>query len=82
MPELHLKQPGFTYSAFGQFTKNYERIQKLRETSTIKNTYMKKRIRLSLFCSYTAYSDTKFLDKNLKTELMKFLEIVTMMDIK
>ena len=51
MPELHLKQPGFTYSAFGQFTKNYERIQKLRETSTIKNTYMKKRIKLSLFCS-------------------------------
>ena len=28
MPEMHLKQPGFTYSAFGPFTKNKERIQK------------------------------------------------------
>ena len=28
MPEIHLKQPGFTYSASGPFTKNKERIQK------------------------------------------------------
>ena len=28
MPELHLKQPGFTYSARGPFTRNEERIQK------------------------------------------------------
>ena len=28
MPEMHLRQPGFTYSAFGSFTKNKERIQK------------------------------------------------------
>ena len=27
MPEMHLKQPGFTYSACGLFTKNKERIQ-------------------------------------------------------
>ena len=26
MPEMHLKQPGFTYSACGPFTKNIERI--------------------------------------------------------
>ena len=25
MPEMHLKQPGFTYSARGPFTKNKER---------------------------------------------------------
>ena len=25
MPEMHLKQPGFTYSACGPFTKNKER---------------------------------------------------------
>ena len=30
MPEMHLKQPGFTYSACGPFTKNKERIQKLK----------------------------------------------------
>ena len=32
MPELHLKQPGFTYSASGPFTKNKERIQKFKES--------------------------------------------------
>ena len=26
MPEIHLRQPGFTYSACGSFTKNKERI--------------------------------------------------------
>ena len=29
--EMHLKQPGFTYSAYGSFTKNKERIQKFKE---------------------------------------------------
>ena len=28
MLELHLKQPGFTYSACGPFTRNKQRIQK------------------------------------------------------
>ena len=28
MPEMHLKQPGFTYSACGPFTKSVERIEK------------------------------------------------------
>ena len=28
MPEMHLRQPGFTYSACGAFTKNKERIKK------------------------------------------------------
>ena len=32
LPELHLKQPVFVYSACGPFTKHRERIQKFRET--------------------------------------------------
>ena len=32
MPEMHLKQSGFTYSACGLFTKNKERIKKFKET--------------------------------------------------
>ena len=32
MPKMHLKQPGFTYSACGRFTKNKERIKKFKET--------------------------------------------------
>ena len=31
MPEMHLKQPGFTYSACVPFTKNKERIQKYKK---------------------------------------------------
>ena len=32
MPEMHLKQPWFTYSACGPFTKNKGRVQKFKET--------------------------------------------------
>ena len=32
MPELHLKQPGLTYSACRPFTKNIERIEKFTQT--------------------------------------------------
>ena len=28
MPEMHLKEPGFTYSTCGPFTKNKERVEK------------------------------------------------------
>ena len=31
MPELHLKQPRFSYSACGPFTRHCERIQKFRD---------------------------------------------------
>ena len=39
MPELHLMQPGFTYSACGLFTKGRERIQKFRETGNLEHIY-------------------------------------------
>ena len=39
MPEMHLKQPGFTYSARGQFTRNNERIQKFMETGNTNYIY-------------------------------------------
>ena len=32
MLEIHSKQPGFTYSACGPFTKNNERIRKFKES--------------------------------------------------
>ena len=32
MPEMHLKQPDFSYSARGPFTKNKERIEKFIQT--------------------------------------------------
>ena len=36
VPKFHLKQPEFTYSACGQFTKYGERIQKFREARNVK----------------------------------------------
>ena len=39
MPEMHLKQPGFTQSASGSFTKNKERIQKFKETGDTSYIY-------------------------------------------
>ena len=39
MPEMHLKQPGFTYSACGPFTKNKEQIQKFKETGDTSYIY-------------------------------------------
>ena len=39
MPELHLKQPGFTYSTCGPFTKTQERIKKYKETGDTTHIY-------------------------------------------
>ena len=39
MPEMHLKQLGFTYSTFGPFTKNKQRIQKFKETGDTNYIY-------------------------------------------
>ena len=37
--ELHLKQPGFTYSAYEPFTKYRERIEKFRGKGNLKHLY-------------------------------------------
>ena len=42
MPEIHLRQPGFTYSACGPFTKNKERIQKFKPTVDLRYIYQNK----------------------------------------
>ena len=39
MPEMHLKQPGFAYSACGPFTKNKERIGKIMQTGDTNYIY-------------------------------------------
>ena len=39
MPAVHLKQPGFTYSACGPFTTNKERIEKFRQTGNTDYIY-------------------------------------------
>ena len=39
MPEMHLRQPRFTYSACGPLTKNKERIQKFKEAGGSRYIY-------------------------------------------
>ena len=58
MPEMHLKQPGFTYSACGLFTKNKERIQKFKDTEDTNYVY-KNEIDKVCFQHDMAYGDLK-----------------------
>ena len=39
MPELHLKQPVFTYSSCDPFTRNKERIEKYMQTGNVDFIY-------------------------------------------
>ena len=39
LPEMHLKQPGFTYSVYCPFTKNKERIEKVMQTENTNFIY-------------------------------------------
>ena len=39
MPEMHLRQPQFTYSACGPFTKHKQRVQKFKETGDTNYIY-------------------------------------------
>ena len=62
MSELHLKQPGFTYSACGPFTKHCERIKKFRETGDLKYLY-RNELDKACFAHDAAYSDSTDLAK-------------------
>ena len=58
MPEIHLKQPGFTYNACGPFTKNKERIKKFKETGDTSYIY-KNELDKACFQHDMAYGDFK-----------------------
>ena len=62
MSEMHLKQPGFTYSACGPFTKNKERIQKFKETGDTSYIY-KNELDKACFQHDMAYGDFKDLER-------------------
>ena len=62
MPEMHLKQTGFTYSACGPFTKYCKRIQKFKEAGNLKYLY-RNELGKACFAHDAAYSDSKDLAK-------------------
>ena len=58
MPEMHLKQPGFTYSACGPFTKHAEKIKNFKQTGDTRYLF---RNELDKACLRhdSAYADNK-----------------------
>ena len=44
MSEMHFKQPGFTNSACGLFTKNKEWVQRFKETEDSRYTYQNNKV--------------------------------------
>ena len=76
MPEMHLKQPGFTYIACGSFTKNKERIEKFMQTGST-DFICRNELDKACFQQDMAYDKSKDLtkrtqsDKVLKNEAFK-----------
>ena len=67
MPEIHLRQPGFTYSACGPFTKNKERIEKFMKTGNTDFIY-KNKLDKVCFQHDMAYGKSKDLVKRTQSD--------------
>ena len=67
MPEMHLKQLGFTYSACGPFTKNRKRIEKFMQTGNTDFIY-KNKLDKACFQHDMAYGKTKDLVKRTQSD--------------
>ena len=67
MPEMHLKQPGFTYSARGPFTKNKERIDKFMQTGNTDFIY-KNELHKACFQDDMAQGKSKDLAKRTQSD--------------
>ena len=86
MPEMHLREKGFAYSAYWPFTKNKERIQKFEETRDSRYIYQNE-LGKTCFQHDMAYGYFKNLtrrtasDKILRDKHLILLKIWTMMDI-
>ena len=67
MPEMHLKQPGFSYSACGPFTKNKEIIEKFMQTGNTDFIY-KNELDKACFQHDMAYGKSKDLVKRIQSD--------------
>ena len=82
MPEMHLKQPGFTFSACVLFTKNKERIKKIKRTGDTNYIY-KNELDKACFQHSMAYVDFKDLAKRTAFDkVLILLEVLNTTDIK
>ena len=67
MPEMHLRQPGFTYIACGPFTRNKQRIQKFMQTGDTNYIY-KNELDKACFQHDMAYGDFKDLARRTQSD--------------
>ena len=67
MPEMHLKQPGFTYCACGPFTKKKEMIEKFMKTGNTDFIY-KNELDKACFQHDMAYGKSKDLVKRTQSD--------------
>ena len=67
MPEMHLRQPGFTYSACGPFTKNKERIKKFMQSGNTDFIY-KNELDKACFQHDMAYGKAKDLVRRTQSD--------------
>ena len=67
MPEMHLKQPGFTYSACGPFSKNEEKIEKFMQTENADSIY-RNGVDKTCFQHEMAYDKSKDLVKRTQSD--------------
>ena len=67
MPEMNLRQPGFTCSACGPFTKHKERINKFLNTGDTRFIY-RNDLDKACFQHDSAYSDSKALVKRTQSD--------------
>ena len=74
MPEMHLKQPGFTYSACGSFTKNKERIENFMHTGNTDFIYRNELDKI-YFQHGMAYGKSKDLAKRAQSDKVLIDEV-------
>ena len=67
MSEMHLKQPGFTYSACGPFTKNTKRIQQFMQTEDTNYIY-RNELDKACFQHDMGYGDFKDLKRRTQSD--------------
>ena len=67
MPKMHLKQPGFTYSTCGPFTKNKQRLEKFMQAGNTDFIY-KKELDKASFQHDMAYGKSKDLVKRTQSD--------------
>ena len=61
-PEMYLRQPGFTYSVCGPFTKNKKKLRKFKDMRDSPYSYQEQ-LDKACFVRYMAYGDLKDLPR-------------------